>query len=94
MSHIMNADDIDAKAIDTLAEDLAKLTGETKAQATAKALADRLARARAARGAGRGTADPDFRARIKAHAADLRRRYDLDRPVTKAEWDLTCGDEA
>jgi hypothetical protein len=42
-----------AKAIYTLAEDLAKLTGETKVQATANALAQRLMRAGAVKeGAG------------------------------------------
>jgi antitoxin VapB len=84
MAPIMDADDIDAKAIDTLAEDLAKLTGETKAQATAKALADRLARERAARN--------DLTERLAALTARLRVNYDT-RPVTKAEWDWASGEE-
>jgi antitoxin VapB len=84
MAHIMDADDIDAKAIDTLAEDLAKLTGETKAQATAKALAQRLTRERAARN--------DLTERLAALTARLRVNYDT-RPVTKAEWDWASGDE-
>jgi antitoxin VapB len=84
MAHIMDADDIDAKAIDTLAEDLAELTGETKAQATAKALAQRLTRERAARN--------DLTERLAALTARLRVNYDT-RPVTKAEWDWASGDE-
>ncbi len=84
MAHIMDADDIDANAIDTLAEDLAKLTGETKAQATAKALAQRLTRERAARN--------DLTERLAALTARLRVNYDT-RPVTKAEWDWASGDE-
>ena len=87
MAHIMDADDIDA-----LAEDLAKLTGETKTEATAKALAQRLTRERAARSGGSHTPDPGYRERIKAHVASLRQRYDLARSVTKAEWDEACGD--
>ena len=66
---------------DRLARELSHLTGETMTEAVTKALAERLERERALR-----EADRDLPARIKAHAARLRDRYDM-RPVTKAEWD-------
>jgi antitoxin VapB len=64
---------------DRLARELSRLTGETMTEAVTKALAERLERERAMR-------DADLPARIKAHAAQLRQRYDM-RPVTQAEWD-------
>jgi hypothetical protein len=82
VAHILDADDIEAKAIDNLAEDLAKLTGETKAQATAKALADRLARERKAK---------EEAAQIMAAAADLRARYPIG-AVSKADMDSAWGE--
>jgi hypothetical protein len=77
MAHIMDADDIDA-----LAEDLAKLTGETKTEATAKALAQRLTRERAIK---------EEAARIMAAAADMRTRYQIG-PVSKADMDAGWGE--
>ena len=77
---------IKTEEADRLARELSRLTGETMTEAITKALAERLARERAIR-----AADADLPARIKAHAARLRERYDM-RPVTKAEWDAGWGE--
>lgn len=70
---------------DRLARELSKLTGETMTTAVTRALAERLARERAAR-------EIDLPARIKAFAKRIRPAYDT-RPVSKAEWDWASGDE-
>jgi len=70
---------------DRLARELSKLTGETMTTAVTKALAERLARERAAR-------ETDLPAQIKAFARRIRPGYDT-RPVTKCEWDWARGDE-
>jgi hypothetical protein len=90
---VTNVSQIQTSAdVDRLARELAQLTGETEAEATAHALRDRLERERAARSS---AAEPveDFVKRIQDHAARLRARYDLP-PVSKAEWDALWGDDA
>jgi len=79
---------IKTEEADRLARELAGMTGETMTDAITKALKERLERLRAAR-----EADNDLPARIKRHAARLRERYDLSRPVTRAEWDAGWGDD-
>jgi hypothetical protein len=76
------ADIVTAEDIEALAEDLAKLTGETKAQATAKALMDRLARERKAKAEA---------AQILAAAADIRGRYSIG-SVRKSDVDADWGE--
>jgi antitoxin VapB len=78
---------IKTKEADSLARELAVLTGETMTEAVTKALAERLARERKAR-----EADEDLPARIEAFAEGIRHNYDT-RPITKAEWDWASGDE-
>ncbi|MCI3131272.1 type II toxin-antitoxin system VapB family antitoxin [Phenylobacterium aquaticum] len=66
---------------DQLARELSRLTGETMTEAVTRALADRLAKVRAAQ-----ETDADLPGRLRVQAAELATRYDL-RPVTKREWD-------
>jgi antitoxin VapB len=78
---------IKTKEADRLARALSRLTGETMTEAVTKSLAERLKRVRETR-ASRGDAEVE---RLLAHAAKLRKNFDL-RPVTKAEWDEASGD--
>lgn len=77
---------IKSKEADTLARELASLTGETLTEAVTKSLKERLRREREAR-----EADDDLPARLKDFAAEMRGRYDT-RPVTRAEWDAARGE--
>ena len=79
---------IKTEEADRLARDLARLTGETMTAAVTKALAEQLERERAAR-----EADERFVERIMAKAREMRKTYDLSRPVTKAELDEAWGEE-
>jgi antitoxin VapB len=73
---------------DRLARDLTRLTGETITEAVTEALRERLARKRAD-----WKPDPAELERLMAFAREASTHFDK-RPVTKAEWDWACGDEA
>jgi antitoxin VapB len=74
--------------IDRLARALARLTGETMTDAVTTALRERLARERARR-----DAVADLPTRLASLSRRLRNDYDT-RPVSRAEWDSTSGDDA
>jgi antitoxin VapB len=80
---------IKTEEADRLARELARLTGETMTEAVTRALEDRLDRVRRAR-----AESGDLASRITASAAAMRAAYDLDRPVTAAEWDAASGETA
>jgi antitoxin VapB len=73
---------------DTLARELARLTGETLTDCITIALRQRLERERAAR-----ASDLDLPTRIKRFSDQVRAGFDI-RPVSKAEWEWASGDEA
>ncbi len=78
---------IKTKEADRLARTLSRLTGESMTEAVTKSLAERLERVRKSR-----DAEKDYVERVLAHAARLREKYDLSRPVTKQEYDEMWGD--
>ena len=69
-----------------LARSLARLTGETMADAVTAALRERLARERAWR-----EAASSLPARLAALSGQLRASYDA-RPISRTEWDSASGD--
>ena len=74
--------ELETDEADRLAHELSALTGESVTAAVTKALAERLARERAAQiEAGK----------ILAAAAQVRERYTLA-PVSKADWDAGWGE--
>lgn len=78
---------VNTQEADRLARELTQLTGESLDDAVTRALAERLDRERIVRQVDGGSS-----ARILAHAARLRARYDM-RPVTRQEWDAGWGEE-
>jgi len=79
---------IKTEEADRLARTLAKLTGETITEAVTAALRERLAREQARR-----EAAADLPVRLAALSERLRAAYDT-RPVSRAEWDAACSEEA
>jgi antitoxin VapB len=73
---------------DSLARNLARLTGETITEAVTIALRERLGREQSKR-----QSAPEVRARVAALMRRMRSAYDM-RPVSQAEWDAASGDEA
>ncbi len=73
---------------DTLARSLSRLTGESMTEAVTVALRERLAREEARRAEG-----DDLPARLTAFVERLHGQYDT-RPVSQAEWDAACGEDA
>ena len=69
-----------------LARGLARLTGESMAEAITTVLRERLARERARR---EGPAD--LTARVTALASQLRAEYGTT-PITRAEWNAAAGE--
>jgi antitoxin VapB len=80
---------IKTEEADRLARELARLTGETMTEAVTRALEDRLDRVRRAR-----AESGDLASRIAASAAAMRAAYDLDRPISREEWDAASGETA
>lgn len=70
-----------------LARGLARLTGESMAEAITTVLRERLARERARR---EGPAD--LTARVTALASQLRAEYGTT-PITRAEWNAAAGEQ-
>jgi len=77
---------IKTREVDELPRELVALTGETVTGAVTVALRERLERERQAR-----AAQADFPARIKAHAAHLKARFNVQ-PISKAEFDAAWGE--
>lgn len=76
---------IETSEADELARDLARMTGESMAEAVIAALRERLARERVRREAA------TLPMRVAALAERLRADYDT-RPVSRAEWDAASGE--
>ncbi len=76
---------IKTKEADTLARELARVTGESMTQAVTIALRERLARERASR-------EPGLADRLMAFAEEVGPEFD-PKPITKEEWDRASGDE-
>lgn len=79
---------IKTEEADTLARQLARLTGETLTEAVTVALRERLSREEARRAAAR-----HLPSRLAAFAERMRGAYDTS-PVSRVEWDAASGDEA